>query len=485
MTALVLALAKLGDFLQATALFSGLRKRAARLQLACAQKAVAEAAELSGLFETVLTLDPTAPGPLKLPEKPQVLYNLSMSSLALEVVRKIQAQAPSLEVFGPRPDRTGLALPPAQATALALIQENRRLAPFNLVDIWRRLEPGWLAPSELAWPTSPNPGALSGPPVVGLALGAGHPRRRWPRQNFERLAQGLWENYQAQIVLLGAPAEKALGKAVSQSLGLGPNLTNLVGATDLKELSQALRGLQLLVAADTGIIHLATALKTPVLGLYFGPALARETGPYGPGQLVIQALASCAPCLESRPCPQRVCQAWPSPQLALAAAGQLLKERDAKKPAAQSPNSLRPAEPAPEAALNQAAPAQDKMSGQPDPTQKNETSADSLAQDDQNEPAGAKSEKIWITAIDSFGYKQEPLIQTEPGEPEELRAEIIREAARAALDPAYQPQIPQGSPLVAGSAYWQGLAGRIWPQPNQSQMKGRFLASLEEAGLLV
>jgi hypothetical protein len=63
--------------------------------------------------------------------------------------------------------------------------------------------------------------------------------------------------------------------------------------------------MDLLLAPDTGLMHLAAHLGTPVLAFFLASAWAWETGPYGMGHKVWQSVPPCAPCLESRPCPHR------------------------------------------------------------------------------------------------------------------------------------------------------------------------------------
>ena len=57
----------------------------------------------------------------------------------------------------------------------------------------------------------------------------------------------------------------------------------------------------LVMSADTGTLHLATAVGAKVLALFMGPAQLFETGPYGAGHLVIQARDHCGPCQEQNP----------------------------------------------------------------------------------------------------------------------------------------------------------------------------------------
>jgi hypothetical protein len=73
-------------------------------------------------------------------------------------------------------------------------------------------------------------------------------------------------------------------------------------------LPEILRGLDLLLSPDTGVMHLAAHLGTPVLAFFLASARCFETGPYGWGHRVWQADLPCSPCLESAPCPRgRTC----------------------------------------------------------------------------------------------------------------------------------------------------------------------------------
>jgi hypothetical protein len=139
-----------------------------------------------------------------------------------------------------------------------------------------------------------------GRPRVALQLGANNDLRRWPLESFASLAKSL-AGQGASLVVLGTVAERGLGQRLRQALGADLPLCDLMERTDLPGLAGVLAGCDLLVSADTGTLHLATALGTPCLALYMGPAQAHETGPYGAGHLVLQARDACGPCQEHNP----------------------------------------------------------------------------------------------------------------------------------------------------------------------------------------
>jgi hypothetical protein len=204
----------------------------------------------------------------------------------------------------------------------------RPLGRLNLVDLWRLLSPaGARASRILAWPLPggaldrSSPPLPEGPgPLVGLHLGSGNHLRRWPVERFAALAQGLGP---ARLVLLGSHGERSLARRFLD-LWAGPRPTDLSGRTSLRQLGQVLARLDLLVSADTGVMHMAASAGAKVLAVFGGPALAGETGPYAPGSVMVQGHCPCAPCAESRQCPARPCPALPAAGPVLAEAMALL-----------------------------------------------------------------------------------------------------------------------------------------------------------------
>lgn len=112
--------------------------------------------------------------------------------------------------------------------------------------------------------------------LVALNLGAGRPAKRWPVAHWKRLAEGLTsEGF--RLLLLWGPGEKEFALSAARELEPVPLL---VPPTTLYELAALLRRTALVVASDTGPLHLAAALGTPCIGLY-GPTSSERNGPYG------------------------------------------------------------------------------------------------------------------------------------------------------------------------------------------------------------
>jgi len=130
------------------------------------------------------------------------------------------------------------------------------------------------------------------PPVV-VGLGASKPANRWPPERFGALARALAEEHDLPVCLIGGPSDRPA--AAEARRAAGPAVHDFVGETSLAQLVALLRSAQLFVGCDTGPMHLAAAVGTPVVAL-FGPADPARTGPFGPGHVVLREPPPCAPC---------------------------------------------------------------------------------------------------------------------------------------------------------------------------------------------
>ncbi|MBS3818295.1 lipopolysaccharide heptosyltransferase II [bacterium] len=137
-------------------------------------------------------------------------------------------------------------------------------------------------------------------PLVVFHPGAHYgPSKRWPPSHFAELARRLQEKYQANILLLGSPQESPICDSISSSLN--PSPLQLCGKTNLFQLAGILDRADVVVANDSGPMHMANALKTPLISL-FGPTNPRLTGPFQPPSTVFHKNVSCWPCFY-RKCP--------------------------------------------------------------------------------------------------------------------------------------------------------------------------------------
>jgi ADP-heptose:LPS heptosyltransferase len=137
-------------------------------------------------------------------------------------------------------------------------------------------------------------------PLIALQMGANQLHRAWPVHRFADLARRLNKLYGAEIVLLGSSKEAELGAEFQRQVGF-PAI-NLIGQTQVTDLPAILKACDFLISNDTGTAHIAAAVGTRVLGLYFSTAYWGETAPYGANHIIIQVELPCSPCLYSQKC---------------------------------------------------------------------------------------------------------------------------------------------------------------------------------------
>jgi ADP-heptose:LPS heptosyltransferase len=144
------------------------------------------------------------------------------------------------------------------------------------VDRWCRLL------SENGIPADPrnldiDPPDIEPLPVTRGAIiihpGAAYPARRWPLERWAAVAHALAPG----VVITGSTTERPLAMELAQMAGISPGRV-LAGSTDAIQLAVALAAARLLISADTGVAHLATALRTPSVVL-FGPSAPSQWGP--------------------------------------------------------------------------------------------------------------------------------------------------------------------------------------------------------------
>ena len=123
--------------------------------------------------------------------------------------------------------------------------------------------------------------------------------KRWPAERFAAVADALAETHRARVLLIGSAKERDVLEAVAGRMRRPP--IRLGGRTDLATLAGVLKRARLLLSNDTGAMHVAAAVGTPVLAV-FGPTDADATGPLGPDSRVVREPVPCSPCL-LRECP--------------------------------------------------------------------------------------------------------------------------------------------------------------------------------------
>lgn len=160
-------------------------------------------------------------------------------------------------------------------------------------------------------------------PLIGLSPGAAYgTAKQWPPERFAAVAEALRAETGAHIVLLGGGGDVTASRMVAGCMAAPPQ--DLTGRTDLRQ-ALALSGcLDLLVTNDSGLMHAAAALGTPLVAV-FGPTDPITTGPFTSQADLVSEPAACAPCL-LRHCPtDHRCMLAVTPAAVLAAARRQLE----------------------------------------------------------------------------------------------------------------------------------------------------------------
>lgn len=135
--------------------------------------------------------------------------------------------------------------------------------------------------------------------IVGINPTAAYgPAKCWPPDRFREFAKKLLEDPSVYVLFFGDPSGTSVVKEICQ--GLSPRAVNLAGLTTLRELCALISICDLFVTNDSGPMHIAAALKTPLLAL-FGSTNEIATGPYQHGR-IIHKHVDCSPCY-LRTCP--------------------------------------------------------------------------------------------------------------------------------------------------------------------------------------
>jgi ADP-heptose:LPS heptosyltransferase len=165
-------------------------------------------------------------------------------------------------------------------------------------------------------------------PLVGFHSGKGLPLgpERWPVGHFTKLARELQDHLDARLVLTGGPGEIEIVRSVAAGLGAG--YLNLAGRTDLPTLAAVAARCQVFVCPDSGPMHLAAAVGTPVVGIYaLDEDFPQRWAPFGVAHRVIRPpRPACPPGCKKPTCPHFSCYLKVAPSEVCRAVQELLKE---------------------------------------------------------------------------------------------------------------------------------------------------------------
>jgi lipopolysaccharide heptosyltransferase II len=120
--------------------------------------------------------------------------------------------------------------------------------------------------------------------------------KQWPIERYREVIESVINNHpNSHIVLFGSPIEEQMIQDLAQ--GLKGKISVAAGKTSVKQVAALIEKCDLLVCNDSGLMHVAVAVGTPVVAIY-GPTDIRRTRPLGGRNLVIRHELACSPCFK-------------------------------------------------------------------------------------------------------------------------------------------------------------------------------------------
>lgn len=134
--------------------------------------------------------------------------------------------------------------------------------------------------------------------LIGMQPGTSPAMRwkQWPVERYRAVVERLLKEMPgAGFLLFGSPSETAMIARMAE--GLGPRVSVAAGKTTVKQAAALIEKCDLLVCNDSGLMHAAVAVGTPVVAIY-GPTDIRRTAPLGPAHTVVRHELPCSPCFK-------------------------------------------------------------------------------------------------------------------------------------------------------------------------------------------
>ena len=142
-----------------------------------------------------------------------------------------------------------------------------------------------------------------GRPLVAIHVHGGRAVKQWEPEKFASVASELAQRREATIVLTGGPDDRSLVRQVAGVLPAS-RVLDVSNLTDLMSVAAVLARCDLVITGDTGPMHVAHAVGTPIVAV-FGPSDPRRYAPRGPRDRVVRIDLPCAPCNRIRLPPAR------------------------------------------------------------------------------------------------------------------------------------------------------------------------------------
>lgn len=155
----------------------------------------------------------------------------------------------------------------------------------------------WLESDKSADRYQPHDRKLShsGAPKIAIAPGATYFTKRWLPENFLMVAQMLREKYNTEIYLIGGESDVELCNFIENNFKEG-QICNHAGKLNLLQSGSLIRESDLLLTNDTGMMHVAASMQTPVVAIFGSSVIDLGFAPYRSPNVVIESEMDCRPC---------------------------------------------------------------------------------------------------------------------------------------------------------------------------------------------
>ncbi len=145
--------------------------------------------------------------------------------------------------------------------------------------------------------------------------------RRWPKENYAKLADYLIRNFPIEVIFTGTPAEKGGIEKISSLMKEKPLIA--AGEFTIRELACLYEKAKLFIGTDTGAMHVAAAVGLPTL-VMFGPQDPRRWGPQSGGNQIIYKNLDCSPCPQRCRWGRNICMERITVEEVIKAAGKMI-----------------------------------------------------------------------------------------------------------------------------------------------------------------
>lgn len=213
----------------------------------------------------------------------------------------------------------------ARLFATSVFHQNRQYNSLNLVDVFRCSADVEQHPRKLLIDVKPEAlehceellraaAFTNTGPLIAVQAGASQAKRQWSPAKFIEMITLLTTKYNARVVMTGSAKELSIINPILAGCN-SPNVFSVAGKTSIPQLSALLKLSDLLITGDTGPMHIAVAVGTPVVSMFLASAFGFETGPYSEGNIVLQPVIGCGPCNPNKACSKPDCHDRISPEL--------------------------------------------------------------------------------------------------------------------------------------------------------------------------